>query len=103
MSADNNSVYISDAQGHLWSFEANNGTIQWQQNQLDARVLTAPTIIGNYIVVGDAEGYLHWINAKTGRLAAREKIGSAISASPIAKNGIVYAFANNGKLVAYTS
>lgn len=102
MAVDNQAVYVSDAMGHLWSFNARNGDVIWRQNQLNARGITGPAQIGNYLVVGDAEGYLHWINASNGRLAAREYIGPSITASPLAKDGIVYAYANNGHLVAYS-
>lgn len=102
MSADENSVYITDANSHVWSFGAGDGNINWHQNQLDARGITGPAVIGKYVVVGDSEGYLHWMNAETGRLVARERIGSSVSAAPIAKNGVLYAFTNNGNLVAYT-
>lgn len=102
MSADENSVYISDANSHVWSFGADDGNINWHQNQLDARGITGPAVIGKYVVVGDSEGYLHWMNAETGRLVAREHIGSAVSASPIAKNGVLYALTNSGNLVAYS-
>ena len=35
--------------------------VRYRQAQLEARNITAPVIMGNYIAVGDAEGYLHWL------------------------------------------
>lgn len=101
MAVDDHSIYVSDASSHIWSFGTRSGKVNWKQDQLNARNITAPAIIGDYIVVGDAEGYLHWINAQTGRLAARDRIGTTISTPPLVKNGVLYAFANNGNLVAY--
>ena len=102
MAADQNAVYVSDAKGHIWSFDAYNGQIHWEQNALDARNITAPVVMGHYIVVGDQSGYLHWVNTANGQLAARESVGSSISAKPLIKNGILYALTQDGNLSALT-
>ena len=101
MAADQHHVYVSDAASHVWAFASDNGEVMWQQNELNARGITAPALANHYIVVGDAEGYLHWINTSTGHLAAREKVGSVISAQPVVKHDILYVYTNNGNLAAY--
>lgn len=101
MAADNNAVYISDAAGALWAFDATNGNIKWRQTQLAARGLTAPVLMDQYVVVGDAQGYLHWLNKENGHLAARVRL-SPFAAAPIVSNGALYALLQTGKLVAYT-
>lgn len=102
MTADMNAVYVSDAMSNIWSFNADGGFVNWRQDQLEARVITAPAMMGDYIVVGDAEGYLHWLNKNDGHLAAREKVGPALYATPMVENNVLYAFAGNGYLMAYT-
>jgi outer membrane protein assembly factor BamB len=102
MAADSDSVYISDAKGHVWGFNADSGLVNWRQNRLEYRIISAPAVMGNYVVVGDAEGYLHWLSKTDGHFAARVSLGSAIYASPIVKNNVLYALSNNGYLVAYT-
>ena len=37
MIADNHTVYISDAKGYLWAFNAKNGQVEWRQTDLEAR------------------------------------------------------------------
>lgn len=101
MTADENSVYITDATGYVWAFNANSGLVNWRQLDLEARILSGPASMGNYIVLGDKEGYLHWLNKRDGHLAAREFTGAAILASPIVENNTVYAQTANGSLVAY--
>lgn len=101
MAADNNNVYVSDAKSFLWSFKADSGVVNWRLGALEARHISGPATMGNYLVVGDSEGYLHWVDKKDGHFAARIKAGGAIVASPIAQNGVLYALTNNGYLSAY--
>jgi outer membrane protein assembly factor BamB len=101
MTAEGQSIYITDAKGHVWAFDARNGDIKWQQSQLTARILSAPANMDNEIVVGDAEGYLHWLNKQDGHFAAREFVGAAIYAAPLVDDHVVYAFTSNGYLTAY--
>lgn len=102
MSVDYSSVYISDANSYLWSFNANNGLVNWRQTQLTWRNISGPAIMGNYIVVGDAQGYMHWLSKRDGHFVAREYLGSSIFSPPIVENNVLYAYTKNGYLVAYT-
>ncbi len=102
MTADSSKVYISDASSHLWAFERNTGTVDWKQSQLVARNITAPATMGHYIVVGDSEGYLHWLNKEDGHLVARARVNrSGILATPVVENNIVYILTKDGHLAAY--
>ncbi|MGY8815979.1 MAG: outer membrane protein assembly factor BamB, partial [Gammaproteobacteria bacterium] len=65
------------------------------------RQVTAPTVIGNYLVVGDFEGYLHWMDKVTGALVARQRISKdRIIVAPVISGDTVYAFSTNGQLAA---
>jgi outer membrane protein assembly factor BamB len=101
--ADNNKVYITDAKSHIWAFDANNGTVNWRQNELEARNTTGPVTMGNYIVVGDEEGYLHWLNKQDGHFVARVRVNSSgILATPVVDNNIIYVVSRDGHVAAYT-
>jgi outer membrane protein assembly factor BamB len=102
MAADDNAVYISDAKGMVWAFDADNGLVNWRQKKLEYRIISGPASMYNYIVVGDGEGYLHWLSKTDGHFAARVSLGSAIYASPVVKNNVLYALTNSGYLAAYT-
>ena len=58
--------------------------------------------MGNYIVVGDGQGYLHWLSKSDGHIAGRVNAGNAIYAAPIVENNMLYAQTDNGNLLAYT-
>lgn len=101
MTVDNNHIYVSDARSLVWSFGIDDGGENWRQNDLYARNISGPAEMGNYIVVGDAQGYLHWLNKRDGSFAARESLGSGILAKPLYDGHRLYVLANNGTLAAY--
>ncbi len=102
MAATSDRVYISDAKGHLWAFQSGDGQQAWENKQLEYRNISGPAVMNQYVVVGDGQGFLHWINKYTGQYAARAYIdNSGIYASPIVENGVLYALSNKGNLVAY--
>ncbi len=68
---DDDSLYLTDDQSHLWSIDRRSGSAFWKQDELDARKLTAPRLVGDYLVAGDLEGYLHWFDKSDGRIVAR--------------------------------
>ncbi len=103
IAADNSRVYVSDAKSHLWAFDADSGAVDWRQNDLAARNITGPASFGRYVVVGDAEGYLHWISKQDGHFAARVFVNrSGILATPIVSDNTLYVYTKDGRLAAYT-
>jgi outer membrane protein assembly factor BamB len=103
LDADVNSVFVTDAKGHIWSFAARTGQVNWLQKKLQARILSAPALLGNYLLVGDAEGYLHVIDKQTGQFATRVEVSDAdaISSKPIVAANHAYVLTNNGELAGY--
>lgn len=102
MIADSDHVYVTDAKGSVWSFNVADGEKVWQQDELKNRILTAPTLQESYLVVGDAQGYLHWIDKHNGQLLARQYLNAPMYASPVMQDGMVYALTNNGALYAFS-
>lgn len=102
-SADEDNIYITDEESHLWAFDRFTGNEVWKLDKLHARGVTASETIGDYLVVGDFEGYLHWINKKTGKFVARKRLSkNRIIAKPIVVGKFLYAYCSDGKLAAYT-
>jgi len=73
---DRDNLYLSDINGDVWSLSRRNGGTMWKQSALHQRALTAPAQQGNYLVVGDFDGYLHWLKKEDGSLVARSRIQS---------------------------
>ncbi len=94
-------VFLTDSESYVWAIQDGSGDSLWRQTRLLRRGATAPVIAGDYIVVGDFEGYLHWIARSDGRFVARQRIDkSAIRAQPQVRNGLLYALSVDGKLAA---
>lgn len=101
LSVAGDSVYITADNGHVWALDVVTGNSQWQQEALQARATSAPVRTGSYVVVGDVEGYVHWMDAATGEFTARNKLDdSPIIATPISIDETVYFYTSAGKLAA---
>ena len=68
---DQNALYLSADNSHLWSIDRRTGTALWKQDVLNARKVTAPTIFKDKLIVGDLDGYLHWFKKEDGSLVGR--------------------------------
>jgi outer membrane protein assembly factor BamB len=97
-----NTVVIVDADGNVWAFDRETGVNLWKQDKLKYRWLSAPAIQGKYAVVGDSEGYVHWLSLDEGKFAARERIGrKAIEGAPLVVDGTLYVEDVKGHIGAY--
>jgi outer membrane protein assembly factor BamB len=98
-------LYVSDAIGTVWSLDRGSGNAVWKQDALGYRWLSTPAVQNGYVVVGDLEGYLHWMKPDTGAIVARERIGGSkdwIRATPqVSADGILVAVTARGKMSAY--
>jgi len=68
---DDDALYLSADNSHLWSIDRRTGTAFWKQDVLHARKITAPAIFGSNLVVADLDGYLHWFSKGEGTLLGR--------------------------------
>lgn len=103
ITADHERIYVSDGKSNVWAFDAESGIVDWKQTQLEARNISGPAVIGNYVVVGDEEGYLHWMSKQDGHFVARVQAdGSGILASPVVDNNTLYVLSKSGRVKAYT-
>jgi outer membrane protein assembly factor BamB len=95
-------ILVSDVDGTVWALDRSTGAALWKQDALAHRWLTTPAIQGNFAVVGDLEGYLHWINLDDGMLAARDRLTrDPIRATPQVAQDVLYAIGIDGELGAY--
>lgn len=98
-----NVVVVPAADGVLWAYDANTGAELWHNDQLRARTLSGAAIVGGYVVVGDFEGYLHWLSLTSGNFVARVKVdGNGLRSQPLVSGEVVYVQGNGGKLAALT-
>lgn len=101
LSNDFRYLYLSDSSDDVWQLDQRSGASLWKQKELHQRKLTAPAVYENYVVVGDFEGYVHWLSTSDGRQLGRIKVTDGpIDAKPIVIDGTVYIYAKDGTLAA---
>ncbi len=95
-------VYISGADDAVWALERVSGGTLWKQEGLMNRGISAPVAQGDYAVISDRFGYLHWLNAGDGDFAARIKVsGEPMMGELISDQDQLIVYAKDGKLTAY--
>ena len=97
-----NAIYGVNDDSQVWAFDKSGGTDLWKNDALKYRWLTSPAVQGNYVVVGDIEGYVHWLQTGDGALAARERLSKKpIRAQPVVVGDTVYVEDVKGHIGAY--
>jgi len=101
LSNDYRYLYLTDSVSHVWQMDQRSGASLWKQQDLHQRRLTAPVAYENYVVLGDFEGYVHWLSGTDGRQMARVQVASdGIDARPVVVDNVVYIYAKDGTLAA---
>ena len=103
LGVDVSSVYVTDEFSELVALERDSGTPRWRQDALRLRDVTAPTAYGNTVVVGDFEGFVHWIDPGDGSFLARERAASnRITSAPLVVGRNMIVQSEDGTVAAYT-
>lgn len=100
--ANGSRLAVTDAQDVVWALDASSGAPMWKQPSYPRRALTAPAIIGNHVVAGDYDGYLHWFSLDDGHMSARVRVSrKPLRAQPVVADGLLLAQDTDGNLSAY--
>lgn len=100
---DGDRIYMVDQTDRVLALSTEGGITLWTQSDLLHRGLTSPALYNGYIVVGDSEGYMHWINLSDGHFVAQQKIDSSgLLTEPVVADGKVFIQAKDGTLYAIT-
>jgi outer membrane protein assembly factor BamB len=103
LSADFTSVYVTNDVDAVIALDRRAGAQVWRQEALRLRDVTAPTRFGNAVVVGDFEGYLHWLDMGDGHFVAREHAAKGrISAAPLVVGENLFVQGDDGTVAAFT-
>lgn len=101
LSTDGRQLYISDSRSHLFAVDARSGMELWSNTELENRQLTASVVFGDYLVAGDAEGYLYWFDRQSGVLKSLQRIDSeGLYVAPVVAGDTLYVQSRGGDLVA---
>ncbi|MDC9597135.1 outer membrane protein assembly factor BamB [Xenorhabdus anantnagensis] len=96
-------IFIVDQNDRILSLRKSDGVTLWSQNALLHRNLTAPEMYNGYLVVGDGEGYLHWLNMADGKFVAQHKVDSSgLLSRPVVASDKLMVQAKDGTVYLYT-
>lgn len=97
-------LFVTDADSELLALDRRSGDIVWQSSALRARNLTRPAAHGDFVVVGDLDGVLHWFSAESGAVVGRAPLPTpALDAAPVVDgDGRLFALGVDGALTALT-
>lgn len=99
---DRTNLSVSEKNDDLWMLDRRNGSTIWKVDQLTNRGLTRPAFYGDYVVVGDQEGYLHWLDSEIGSFVARNRAGKkGFAAAPLTVGTTMYVLTQKGDLIAF--
>jgi outer membrane protein assembly factor BamB len=102
LTVDEDTLYVADADGVVTALKARTGAEVWHQNALLHRGLSPLAVMDDTVVVGDFQGYVHWLDKASGALAARVGSGSGrISAAPLVVGDILVLANDRGQINAW--
>lgn len=94
-------LYLSDARGYLFAVDRDSGAEIWSNKQLAYRNLTGISVANQYIVIGDGEGFLHWVDRETGNFVAQQELDAdGLYMQPFEALQYLYIQTRSGQLVA---
>ena len=67
---------MTDKDDCVWALDRATGVTIWKQDQLEYRQLSAPMLLGEHVLVGDFDGYIHVLSKQDGGIVGREEISS---------------------------
>lgn len=104
LAEDNKVVVAPDDWSVLQAFDVSSGSALWTNDKLKNRDLGAPLLFGPDVVIGDYQGYVHFLSRDDGSFLARVKTdGSAITAAPVAVGSTVIVQTHDGELYGFVS
>ena len=102
--ADDRTIYAANENGAVSAFSLDSGAVVWQNKQLANRVLTTPAVLGHAVVVGDFEGYIHFLSREDGALIGRVRAdSSAVLPTPIVVGSNAIFQTKAGTLIAFAT
>lgn len=102
LAADSERLFLASADDEVVAIERSTGTRSWTNSSFTARQLSGTAVLGPAVVVGDLEGYLHWLGVADGSYLARSRVGSSsITEAPLVMGSRLFVQTSGGDLAAF--
>lgn len=101
MAVNSSALFAIGKEDHVFALDKQSNVTTWDVDVLKNRGLTSPALLGDYVVVGDADGYMHVLAQSDGRIVARTKIdGDGLRSDFVVADDVLYGQSNGGELFA---
>jgi outer membrane protein assembly factor BamB len=83
LAMDERNIYVTDDKDAVTAYDKTSGRAGWRQDKLARRQVTAPLVLGDWVVVADGQGVVHVLSADDGSFVARAKVDSSVRTAPV--------------------
>jgi outer membrane assembly lipoprotein YfgL len=95
-------IFGSEADGKVISWRRADGEKLWTSEKLRFRGLSSPVLFAGMVVVGDFEGFLHFLSVQDGSVLSRATTdGSAIALAPVVADETLVAVTSRGVVIGF--
>ncbi|MFP3182198.1 MAG: outer membrane protein assembly factor BamB [Paraburkholderia sp.] len=99
---DDNTVVGGDDWSVVNAFDATNGNPLWTNDKLKNREVSVPFLLGHAAVMGDYQGFVHFLSRDDGTFVARMPTdGSPITAAPVLAGDTLVVQTHDGDLYGF--
>jgi len=70
------SLFVADAESHVWAIHRKTGASLWQQDKLHYRGVGRPVLINQQLLVSDHDGYFYALSLDDGRVLNKSRLES---------------------------
>ena len=93
-------AYIGNAKGTIYALDMRDGTRIWTYDPPGGKMASSPAVVGREVVVHGMDGIVRVLDSRTGKLRWQLRVGSPVESSPVARSGIDFFGAWNGRVYA---
>src|SRR5450631_2229089 len=102
LAANGENLFVTQSDGAVVALHDRDGSEVWRNGDIKRRGLSAPVETSTAVAVADYQGYLHWLDKKTGYLVARVRVSKfRVSTPPVAVDDTVVVLDDDGKMAAF--
>ena len=99
--ADAVMTVAADGSDRISAWGTPTGDVIWTADQFQNRKLSAPLVTEKSVIVGDSEGYVHFLSKDKGQTVQRlQTDSSGVAAAPVQLGGTVLIATRSGRLYA---
>jgi outer membrane protein assembly factor BamB len=102
LAVDAENLFVTQSDGVVVAMRERDGSEIWRNEDIKRRGLSTPVETTTAVAVADYQGYVHWLDKKTGYLVARVRVSKGrVSNPPVAVDDTVVVLDDDGKMAAF--